>query len=419
MRHARSPRRRADHRVLIVAGLLPVTVFAAAPIASSDSVTTNEDTPKVIDLVGTDDDGDALTITIDSGPSQRRDSRTSPRPIASAPLRRVPVRWNTRPPRTTSARTASRSRVDDGSTTVVGTINITVDPQNDPPVAVNDPANPIVEDVTTTLDPLANDSDPDGDPLVITGTSGVTLGVVSIVSAGTRLSYNPTANAAGNDTFTYTISDGNGGTATATVTVQIGAVNDPPVAVNDPANPIVEDVTTTLDPLANDSDPDGDPLVITGTSGVTLGVVSIVSAGTRLSYNPTANAAGNDTFTYTISDGNGGTATATVTVQIGAVNDPPIAVNDVFAINEDSGSHILAVTTNDTDPDGPSKTVTDKTDPAHGILTLVAGVLTYTPALNFNGSDTFDYTVSDGSLTSTGTVTITVDPRERPAGCCR
>ena len=53
-------------------------------------------------------------------------------------------------------------------------------------------------------------------------------------------------------------------------------------------------------------------------------------------------------------------------------------------------------------------TVTGKTDPAHGTLTLVSGVLTYTPAANYFGTDGFVYTVSDGLLTDTAAVTITV-----------
>ena len=65
---------------------------------------------------------------------------------------------------------------------------------------------------------------------------------------------------------------------------------------------------------------------------------------------------------------------------------------------------------NDSDVDGPSLTVTSRTDPAHGTLTLVAGVLTYTPASNYFGSDAFDYTVSDGTLADTGTVAITISP---------
>ena len=94
-----------------------------------------------------------------------------------------------------------------------------------------------------------------------------------------------------------------------------------PVAVNDPTNPVIEDVTTTLDVLLNDSDPDSDPLTITDTTNGSKGTVSIV-AGPAVSYNPNLNANGTDTFTYTISDGNGGTATATVNDQVAARQRP-------------------------------------------------------------------------------------------------
>ncbi len=62
----------------------------------------------------------------------------------------------------------------------------------------------------------------------------------------------------------------------------------------------------------------------------------------------------------------------------------------------------------------PSLTVTAKTDPSHGTLTLIAGVLTYTPDADFHGTDAFDYTVSDGTSSDTGHVTITVTPVNDP-----
>src|SRR5205814_2761404 len=115
----------------------------------------------------------------------------------------------------------------------------------------------------------------------------------------------------GTTTITYTISDGNGGSTSATVTVTVIPANDPPVAVDDSAS-TPEDVPVTIDPLANDSDPDGDPLTITDAS-TTNGTVVIVG-GTNLLFSPTTNYNGTTTIPYTISDGNGGSASATATV---------------------------------------------------------------------------------------------------------
>src|SRR5207244_162575 len=114
--------------------------------------------------------------------------------------------------------------------------------------------------------------------------------------------------------------------ALITVTVTAGGPNDPPVAVNDFTN-TVEDVAVTIQPLVNDSDPDGDPLTIT-TVSPTNGTASI--AGANVVFLPATNFNGTATIGYTISDGNGGSASAliSVTVTAGGPNDPPVAVND-------------------------------------------------------------------------------------------
>ena len=113
------------------------------------------------------------------------------------------------------------------------------------------------------------------------------------------------------------------------------------------------------------------------------------------------------------------TDTATVSITVTAVNDAPVAGDDTRVIAEDSGAGTVSVLGNDTDVDGPSVTVIAKTDPAHGTLTLVCGVLTYTPAANYFGTDGFVYTVSDGLLTDTAAVTLTITLGQRRPGCRR
>src|SRR5919201_144679 len=110
----------------------------------------------------------------------------------------------------------------------------------------------------------ANDSDPDGDPLSVTGVKGSasTHGTVSLGSDG--VTYRPDANFNGSASFAYTVSDGRGGTATGTVTVTVTPVNDAPVAVDDAAS-TAEDTPLVLAGsalAANDSDVDGDALSV-------------------------------------------------------------------------------------------------------------------------------------------------------------
>src|SRR5436190_4347690 len=84
----------------------------------------------------------------------------------------------------------------------------------------------------------------------------------------------------------------------------------------------LEDVSVTIQPLVNDSDPDGDTLIITSVSP-TNGTALI--SGTNVVFTPATNFNGTATIGYSISDGNGGTASALITVTVSGVNDPPVA----------------------------------------------------------------------------------------------
>src|SRR4030095_14819285 len=114
------------------------------------------------------------------------------------------------------------------------------------------------------------------------------------------------------------------------------------------------------------------------------------------SYTPAANYNGPDSFTYTVSDGHGGNNTYTVSITVNPVNDAPTASNVSVTTNEDtakSGTLPLA-----TDVEGAPVTYALEDDASHGSVTVNGdGTYTYTPAANYNGSDSFTYTVSDGN----------------------
>ena len=116
-------------------------------------------------------------------------------------------------------------------------------------------------------------------------------------------------------------------------------------------------------------------------------------------------------FTYFLTDGDDDIDSATLTITLDGRNDPPDAVNDEATTNEDTPVDIT-VLTNDSDPDGDPLDVTVATDPANGSVVINEdNTLTYTPDENFNGEDTFEYTISDGKGgTDTATVSITVNP---------
>ncbi len=174
------------------------------------------------------------------------------------------------------------------------------------------------------------------------------------------------------------------------------AVNQPPVASNDSAA-TVEDTPVTIAVLANDWDPDSDTLTVTSVTQGANGAVTI-NAGGSVTYTPGAGFTGTDSFGYTVSDGQGGSASATVTVTVNAaLNAPPVAVDD--SSTTAPGTPVtIPVLANDSDPDGDTLTVVAATQGAKGTVAVNAdGTITYTPGRKAKGSDSFTYTIEDGT----------------------
>ncbi|MFC7676432.1 Ig-like domain-containing protein [Mycolicibacterium sp. GCM10028919] len=278
------------------------------------------------------------------------------------------------------------------------TVTVTVTPVEDNPVAANDTAIVAEDSGTTLIDVLANDTDADGGATTITGVTQPTNGTVTFT--GTALSYAPNANYNGTDTFTYTV---NGG-STATATVTVTAVNDAPVAANQsyttPAGTPID-----IDLYAGAYDVDGDPVTDTFVGIPANGSNSTTSGGV-LVYTPRPGFTGTDTFTYRLANLDYGVGTfGTVTITVTAV--PPVAVNDTATVAEDSGTTLIDVLANDTviDVEAGPKTITSVTPPTGGTVTFTGTTLSYTPNANFNGTDTFSYTLNGGS---SATVAVTV-----------
>ncbi len=256
---------------------------------------------------------------------------------------------------------------------------------------------------------LANDTDSEGDLLLgATLVNGPTNGTLSFNGDGT-FTYTPNANFHGTDSFTYRTNDGRLDSNLATVTITVSPVNDAPVARDDSAT-TAEDNAVTIAVLGNDSDVDGDGLTVTAVTQGSNGSVALNANGT-VTYTPAANYHGPDSFTYTLSDGQGGTASATVRVTVTPVNDAPVARDDSATTAEDNAV-IVAVLGNDSDADGDSLTITAVTQGSNGSVAINPnGTVTYTPAANYHGPDTFTYTINDGQGgTASATVSVTVTP---------
>ncbi|WP_210607808.1 tandem-95 repeat protein [Priestia flexa] len=285
--------------------------------------------------------------------------------------------------------------------TAVSTITINIIPVNDPPITGN-LSFTINED--TTLANRVTATDPDGDPLTFSLQNAPTNGTVLVNADGT-FTYTPNLNFNGTDVFTVLVSDGQGGTAVSTVTITVLPVNDPPTVPNYTFS-TQEDASVVGTIVGNDVD--GDPLTYALQTQASNGT-AIVNANGTFTYTPNLNFNGTDVFTVLVSDGQGGTAVSTVTINVLPVNDPPITGNLFFTIPEDNS---LAGQVTATDVDGDPLTFSLQNPPVNGtVLVNADGTFTYTPNLNYNGSDQFTVLVSDGQGgTAVSTVFITITP---------
>ena len=187
--------------------------------------------------------------------------------------------------------------------------------------------------------------------------------------------------------------------------------NSAPQGVDDTLAVDEDSDLTNKEVITNDTDIDGDVLSVTGISYSGLGTVVINTNATSIDYTPALNFNGSEQITYTVSDGEL-TATAILTVTVNPVNDAPQGVDDTLAVDEDSDLTNKEVITNDTDIDGDVLSVTGISYSGLGtvVINTNATSIDYTPALNFNGSEQITYTVSDGELTATAILTVTVNP---------
>jgi len=296
------------------------------------------------------------------------------------------------------------------------TFLITITPVNDAPIAADDTFSGLDPAGLTIALPgvLGNDLDVDGDPLTVRLVVAPTRGSVTLGADG-GFQYVPGPTFRGTDSFSYVANDGLLDSNVATVSVSMPHVNTAPVALGESFNTPEDNPLVIAAPglLANDTDIDADPLVARLVSGVLHGTLALDPSG-AFRYTPALNYFGPDSFTYVASDGFADSNVVTVSLLVTPVNDPPAALGDTFTVAEDTllNTGLATVLVNDTDVDGDALTAVLVSPPAHGVVTLAAnGTFLYTPSLNFNGTDTFFYAASDGTLLSAAAaVTIVVTP---------
>ncbi|WP_299558530.1 Hint domain-containing protein [uncultured Sulfitobacter sp.] len=252
----------------------------------------------------------------------------------------------------------------------------------------------------------------DGD-VVDGGTDGIDLDTLDLSGSGPLRVVNETTDADGDSTSgTIEFLDSAGGGAGSMTFAEIENLilpeNAAPVAEDDTAR-TDEETEVTISVLANDSDPEGDPLSVTGASSANG--EAVVNADGTVTFTPAAGFNGDAVINYTITDGNGGFDDAVVNVTVDPAasgNTPPVTTNDT-AITNQGAPVVIEVLANDSDPDGDTLTVHTATSPDGDVALNDDGTITFTPAADFNGSAEITYAASDGNGGETpGTVTVTV-----------
>ncbi|MEO8615552.1 MAG: Ig-like domain-containing protein, partial [Luteolibacter sp.] len=161
--------------------------------------------------------------------------------------------------------------------------------------------------------------------------------------------------------------------------------------------------------LANDVDPKPDPITAVLNAGPSHGTLTLNPDG-GFTYTPALNYNGPDSFTYHANNGTLDSPVATVSITVTPVNDPPVAVVQSVQTDEDVP---LPITLGATDPDADPLTFIIVDAPQHGSLSGTGANRTYTPAANYNGTDSFTFKANDGVADSnTVTVSINIAPVE-------
>jgi hypothetical protein len=353
----------------------------------------------------------------------------------------------------------------------------TAGPEN-PPVANNDNGFVVGLNTPITFQPatlLANDTDPDGDPLTVTGANAPANGTVSFNTQTQAITFTPTTGYVGPASFDYSIADGRGGTASAVVSMNVGAVSlfspsDAPADISD-TDPSqvnlgvrfvasqsgqilgikyykgVNDIGTHTGSLwsstgtllatatfTNETASGWQTVTFSNPVTITAGTTYVASYHSDGHYAATTNyfttphtsgplTASTSNGLYTYGTGN---LFPTSTYQASnywadvifspniGTDHPPVASNDSgFTTPENTALQIGAATllANDTDPDGDLLVVTGVSAPSNGSVTFDAqnNVVKFTPTTGYTGSAGFTYAISDGrGGVSSASVSLTV-----------
>ncbi|MES2677998.1 MAG: tandem-95 repeat protein, partial [Pseudomonadota bacterium] len=373
-----------------------------APIAGNDNLSTNEDssiTIKISDLMLNDNDVESIPTFL----------RIVTNPLNGSFVNNNDGTYTYTPLANFKGIDSFSYQIKDGNGAIrSATVNINIASVNDAPTAHSFTIS-IQEDHSTSIDVLSGSTDIDGNILSISSIGNPAHGNASIILNATGkqiISYTPNGNYNGVDSFEYTISDGQGGLVTKTITVNIASVNDVPTVSVINVSVSEDNNLATFSFLGNDADFD-DQLTYSLVSTPSKGLVINNNDGT-FSFNTNgqfenlkAGEVQNLSFYYKTTDSTGAQSEiAAINIQVIGTNDAPTATLTLASTNEDTKT-IIDVLASASDIDGDVLTISAITNPSHGIAEIILDgqgkqIISYIPNGNYNGTDSFNYVISDG-----------------------
>lgn len=286
----------------------------------------------------------------------------------------------------------------DGQASAAARVQVTIHPysQNAAPTQVRASTVKIGAGAQIQYQALSDWRDPDGDPIYLKDAESPEGLSVSFSEDGS-LTLTDEGSAPGPKTVVLTVADDQGAETRGELIVTVQEAGNLPPSANGDLFQAHPGETVTLDPLKNDTDPNGDPLSLAAVSGAPAGA-TISPDLDRGTIDFRASAEGSYSFAYTVSDGIA-TTLGIIRVEVVAASTlPPVAENDT-AVLPQGGSVLVAPLGNDYDPAGGLLSITSvnaENAPGLEVALIDRHLLRVTAPSGLDRTATFSYTVSNG-----------------------
>ncbi|MDG0964229.1 MAG: S8 family serine peptidase, partial [Opitutales bacterium] len=357
---------------------VPVTLVVQnnqAPIARSTTVNLLEDTQKSFTLSAIDPEGDPIQYNITSHPKNGK-VRENGKTLTYLPNENF------------SGKDELLFKVTDGKKEGnTATVTFIINPVNDAPWIESETIK-AKEDELIVIKPKYGD--PEGDQVKVQLVEEPKNGIA--LKQGEQWLFFPDTHYNGKDSLRFSASDGIL-KVEGLITVEITAVNDAPIA-SDSTIKTVEGTGVTIE--LNATDPENDSITYRVVSNPKHGKILMEKNG-KYNYTPFENYNGTDSFSYRASDQNSEGNLALVNIEVTPKNEAPQVMDSTFALEEDGKLPIKLIAS---DPDGDSITFSILEKPKNGTISGSGPSYTYTPKVNYHGTDSFAVSASDGKLKS-------------------